>query len=251
MLYEKEQTPPTTCFPLHSKFQQAASLGLLLLLELHCPQRTSAFLQWKHILVQEPFPSNGRLSVAPLAYPLQFRIPLQFHAAPPPYIMLCFSKTKGWTVGYGPQIAFICCEIFLKEVSLPARFVLFLQPIRTRAYVCSKLYHVVITWYVPTSSGWVRNAMLPSVSPFPHFPFLVSHFLVPSFWSDPLHRVQYIVSSPHVRELPGNRFEYNLHLIKIPMPICNYSHALLYHTANNSVVCSAKFYRFLPAAKDY
>ena len=97
--------PPTTCFLLHwacfLNFKGQAVFFFFFF-----------FLQWKHILVQEPFASNGRLSVAPLAYPLQFHIPLQFHAAPPPYIMLCFSKTKGWTVGYGPQIAFICCEIF-------------------------------------------------------------------------------------------------------------------------------------------
>ena len=53
-----------------------------------------------------------RTAAFPSPHWRQFRIPLQFHAAPPPYIMLCFSKTKGWTVGYGPQIAFICCEIF-------------------------------------------------------------------------------------------------------------------------------------------
>ena len=88
MLYEKEQTPPTTSFHLHSKFQQAASLGFLL-------DQGQVLFCSENILVQEPFPSNGCLSISPLAYPLQFRIPLQFHAAPPPYIMLCFSKTKG------------------------------------------------------------------------------------------------------------------------------------------------------------
>ena len=129
MLYEKEQTPPTTSFHLHSKFQQAASLGFLLDQGqvLFCSENT--FLYRNPSLRTAAFPSpHWRIHCNSVSH-------CNFMQPRPLILCFVFLKLKGGLSGTGLKYL---------EVSLPARFVMFLQLIRTRASVCSKLYHVVI-----------------------------------------------------------------------------------------------------------
>ena len=62
----------------------------------------------------------------------------------------CLSKIEEWTVGYASWIAFTLGENFLWPVLTIGMTIVF-------SYVSKNLTMWKITWYVPTSSGFVSN----------------------------------------------------------------------------------------------